>query len=98
MDWRKDEGLKGITEKSKDKLETFFKVERELAVTRGYIFRKLRIDQRTLKRVLDAMVRDKVIEEIKTNAYVNYRATPKLFKPNPKYRKKKQIEQSSINQ
>jgi len=73
--WFDEPEIKTIRFSSKDRITTFFEVENR-AVTPGYILHKLKIDHKTIKRVMDVMVRHNILEKIETTNYTQYRRVP----------------------
>jgi len=73
--WFDDSTIKRISFSSKDRIVTFFEVENR-AVTVGHILHKLKIDHSTIKRVLAVMVKHKLLEQIETSNYMQYRRKP----------------------
>lgn len=74
--WFEDNEIKRLSLSSKERITTFFEIEKK-AVTVGYILHKLKIDHKTIKRILDVMVKHKLIEQIETSNYTQYRRKPK---------------------
>ena len=70
--WFDDSDIKQISKSSKDRITTFFEVENR-AVTVGHILHKLKIDHKTIKRVIDVMVKHELVEMIETSNYTQYR-------------------------
>lgn len=76
MSWRDDKELKQLSLRSKDKIEAFFEVEKR-AVTVGHILHTMNIDFRTIKRILESMVKHGVLEKIETSNQPVYRKIEK---------------------
>lgn len=70
--WFNDSDIKQISLPSKERITTFFEVENR-AVTVGHILHKLKIDHKTIKRVINVMVKHGLIEKIETSNYTQYR-------------------------
>lgn len=70
--WFDDSAIRRISFSSKDRITTFFEVENR-AVTVGHILHKLKIDHNTIKRVMAVMVEHKLLEQIETSNYMQYR-------------------------
>lgn len=70
--WFDDEELKKLTKSSKERIATFFEIESR-AVTPGYILRMLKIDHKTIQRILDVMIERGLVERIETTNYTQYR-------------------------
>ncbi len=72
-DWRNSPVLKRISQKSIERVDTFFTVETR-AVSKGHIFHTLKsVDDYTLKRIVEVMVEHGILEQIETNASTYYR-------------------------
>lgn len=70
--WFEDDELKYIRNSSKERIATFFEVEGR-AVTIGYILHKLNIDHRTIRKVVEVMMKHGHVERIDTTNYTQYR-------------------------
>ena len=74
--WFNDSEISQISLSSKERIATFFEVENR-AVTVGHILHKLKIDHKTIKRVIDVMVKNGLVEQIETSNYTQYRRKSK---------------------
>lgn len=70
--WFDDDSIKQISKSSKERITTFFEVENR-GVTVGHILHQLNIDHRTIKRVIEVMVKNGLVEHIPTTNYTQYR-------------------------
>lgn len=71
--WFDEPEIRRVSDSSKERIVTFFEVESR-AVTVGYILHKLKIDFRTIKRVLAVMMKYGLVEKIEATSYTHYRA------------------------
>jgi predicted transcriptional regulator len=72
VNWKSDEALGRISERSKDRIETMFDIESR-AVSIGHIVHTLRIDFDTVKTILEVMSKHDVLEKIETNSQPMFR-------------------------
>ncbi len=79
--WINDEHLGRVSRRNIDRIETLFRVEKR-AVSLRHIVLTLMIDIRSVRRVVEAMLKHGIIERIETNSGNFYRLANSDNKPN----------------